>query len=106
MGYVEFDYTVMVYAIQNIWKEVRHRKNKKADPRVYWLAGDHMHLFLDKIDSLGFYLVDQYETLGKSIGFSETSVRRIIAFRRRFPDIVRVDPAVPWAEYRENKVPY
>ncbi len=106
MGYIEFDYTVMVKAIRNIWKEARHRKGKKADPRTYWLVGEYMYLFLDRIDSLGYYLVNQNETLGKSIGFSETSVRRIIAFRRRFPDIVRVDPGVPWAEYRENKVPY
>ncbi len=106
MGYVEFDYAVMVKAIQDIWKEAQDRKGKKADPRVYWLVGDYMYLFLHRIDNLGYYLVDQNETLGKSIGFSETSVRRVIAFRRRFPNIARVDPGIPWAEYRENKVPY
>lgn len=106
MGYIEFDYSVTTKVVENIWKGIQEHKGKKVDPRVYWLAGDYMLVFLRRIDSLGYYLVDQNETLGKSIGFSETSVRRIIAFRRRFPDIARVDPAISWVKYRENKMPY
>jgi len=62
--------------------------------------------FLHRIDNLGFYLVNQNRVLGAGIGMSESSIKRIIAFRKRFPDIARVNPTISWSKYRENKVPY
>ena len=105
MSHIEFDYLVTVKVIKDIWKTVQEGKGKKIDPRVYWLIGDRLMAFLRRIDNLGFYLVDQNKTLGESIGMSGSSVSRITAFRRRFPDIAQVDPGILWSEYRENKVP-
>ncbi len=106
MGYIEFDYSVTVRAIQDIRGTVQENKVKKADPRAFWLIGDILLAFLHRIDNLGFYLVNQNRVLGEGIGMSESSIKRIIAFRKRFPDIARVNPTISWSKYRENKVPY
>jgi hypothetical protein len=49
------------------------------------------------------YLVPQNQTIARDIGNSSSSVEKIIAFRRRFPDVAMVDPAIPWNRYRNNK---
>jgi len=106
MGYIEFDYSVTVKIIEDILKGIKENKGKRVDPRFYWLIGDLVLVFLSRIDSLGYYVVDQNDTLGKSVGLSGSSIRRIIAFRRRFSDIALVDPGIAWSEYRDNKVLY
>ncbi|HAA84971.1 MAG TPA: hypothetical protein DCE14_01290 [Kosmotogaceae bacterium] len=106
MGYIEFDYSVTVKIIEDILKGIKENKGKRVDPRFYWLIGDLVLVFLSRIDSLGYYMVDQNDTLGKSVGLSGSSIRRIIAFRRRFSDIALVDPGIAWSEYRDNKVLY
>jgi ABC-type glycerol-3-phosphate transport system substrate-binding protein len=106
MGYIEFDYSVTVKIIEDILKGIKENKGKRVDPRFYWLIGDLVLVFLSRIDSLGYYMVDQNDTLGKSVGLSGSSIRRIIAFRRRFSDIALVDSGIAWSEYRDNKVLY
>ena len=101
-----FDYSVTVKIIENILKGIKENKGKRVNPRFYWLIGDLVLVFLSRIDSLGYYVVDQNDTLGKSVGLSGSSIRRIIAFRRRFSDIALVDPGIAWSEYRDNKVLY
>ena len=103
LGYLEHDYKFMVNAVQAALGFVR--EDKPSDPRLYWLAGDAIVNFLNRIDEIGFYLVDQNDTIARDIGVSEVQVRKIKAFRRRFPRISFVDPSVPWARYRDNQVP-
>ena len=71
---------------------------------MYWLVGDNILRFLNRIDDVGFYLMHQNRTLRRDIGIGGSSVNKIIAFRKRFPNISKVDPAIPWSKYRDNKV--
>lgn len=103
LSYLEQDYKLMVNAVQSILGFAK--ENKRPDPRLYWLAGDAMVNFLNRIDEVGFYLVDQNNTIARDIGVSESQVERIKAFRRRFRRISLVDPHIAWAKYRGNKVP-
>ena len=67
--------------------------------------GDIIVRFLERIDDIGFYLLNQNRTLSRDIGVSETSIKKIVAFRKRFKKLSKVNPAIPWAKYRDNKVP-
>jgi hypothetical protein len=80
-------------------------ESKKLDPRVFWLVGDHILNFVKRIDDLGYYLLQQNQTLSKSTGISQSSLRKILSFRKRFSTISLVNPGISWAKYRDNKVP-
>lgn len=102
LDYVEHDYT----ALTNVLRELHsHSKTaRKYDPRSFWLIGDYIISFLQRLDSLGYYLVKQNETIARDISISESSLEKILSFRKRFPFISLVDPTIPWSQYRENKV--
>ncbi len=102
LSYVELDYATLIKSLRDIFHS---KKSKKTDPRLYWLIGDYIFTFLRRIDQLGYYLVRHNQTLAKSMGISESSVKKILSFRRRCLNISLIDPAIPWAKYRDNKVP-
>jgi hypothetical protein len=104
LSYLELDYATLVKTVRDTLMAVRSNTDKKKDPRIYWLIGDYIIAFLRRINDLGYYLVRQNQTLGKSIGISRTSVGKILSFRIRFSSIAIVNSAIPWAKYRENKV--
>ena len=79
-------------------------QQKKVDPRLYWLVGDNIIRFLERINDIGFYLIQQNKTLAGDIQISESSVEKIIAFRRRLKKFSMVNPEISWVNYRENKV--
>lgn len=78
---------------------------KRHDPRAYWLAAKALADFLDRLRQSGFYLVNQNKILGGALDSSESSVKKLLAFYRRFPELRLVDPATPWKKYRDNQVP-
>ena len=101
LAYLEKDYSILIKSI----RDTVSTKSKKIDPRLYWLMGDSIVRFLERIDDIGFYLLNQNKTLARDIGVSETSIKKIMAFRKRFKKLSKVNPAIPWAKYRDNKVP-
>jgi len=78
-------------------------KGRYRDPRAYWLAGKYLADFMDRLEGQGFYLVDVNETPARHLGLSETSIKRIISFYRRYPDPGRIDLSIPWSVYRDSK---
>jgi hypothetical protein len=100
--YVEADYTASITAVRAILAASSKAKGK--DPRVFWLLGDSVLRFLERINEIGLYLAQRNATLGRDAGISETSMEKILAFRRRYPRLSMVDPTVSWAKYRDNKV--
>lgn len=80
-------------------------RGKRHDPRAYWLAAKALADFLDRLRQSGFYLVNQNKTLGSALDSSDSSVKKLLAFYRRFPELRLVDPTIPWKKYRDNQVP-
>jgi len=103
LNYVEQDYSVLIKAIRE--SLLHSHSTSKKDPRVYWLIGDNLVRFLERINDLGFYLAGQNQTLARDLGVTARHVRRVIAFRKHFPNIRHVNPMIPWAQYKNNKVP-
>ena len=103
LAYVQQDYQLLIEAIRCILNMTFRVKN--SDPRLYWLVGDHIIRFLDRIDDIGFYLLEQNQTLARDTGISKVSIEKIVSFRRRFRRLSSIDPSILWSEYRDNKVP-
>ena len=91
LAYLEKDYSVLINSI----RDAVSAKSKKEDPRLYWLMGDIIVRFLERIDDIGFYRLNQNRTLSRDIGVSETSIKKIMAFRKRFKKLSKVNPAIP-----------
>ncbi len=104
LSYIAIDYSVLISTIQVFLGLLNNSKCKK-NPRIFWVIGDYIIAFLKRMDQLGYYLVQQNTTLGKSIGISESSVEKVISFYKRFSNIKLIDPSISWAKYRDNKVP-
>jgi hypothetical protein len=102
LTYLENDYTSLINSIRSIVSA--SSQSKKIDPRLYWLLADNIIRFLQRIADMGFYLVQQNRTLARDIGISESSVKKIVSFRRRFPRISLVNCSISWNKYRDNKV--
>ena len=103
LEFVERDYSVLIRSSRDTIE--MSSEKKRVDPRLLWLVGDNIIRFLERIDDLGFYLIQQNKTLARDIETSESSIKKIVSFRMRFPTLSTVDPAIPWARYRDNKVP-
>jgi hypothetical protein len=99
---VEVDYTVL---IETVHRFLGFSSKWRVDPRLFWLIGDTMLRFFELLDEIGFYLIQQNQTLARDIGISESSIRKILSFRKRFPGISMVDPTILWSKYRDNQVP-
>lgn len=103
LSYLESDYTILIKTLRETMS--RYFGSKRLDPRFYWLVGDYVINFVKRIEDLGYYLLQQNQTLAKSMGISQSSLKKILSFRKRFPKISLVKPGIPWAKYRDNKVP-
>ncbi|MFH0796070.1 MAG: hypothetical protein V2A65_03325 [Candidatus Omnitrophota bacterium] len=103
LAYIEKDYSLLIKSIQEVIAVAT--QNRRVDPRLYWLVGDNIVRFLERIDNLGFYLVQQTSVLARSVATSESFLQTLISFRLRFSNIFLVNPAIPWTKYKENKVP-
>ncbi len=103
LSFIETDYTVLLNGIKGLLSEAVIRNKKKTDPRLYWLLGENIIHFIERLDDLGFYIVKQNKTLAADIGMSESSIGKIISFRKRFSKISMLDPNISWSKYRDNK---
>lgn len=104
LAYLETDYGILIGAVKKCLTTNSAQK-RRADPRLMWLAGDHISGFLARLDETGFYLLRPSETLASHLGVSAGSIRKILSFRKRLPRLSMVDPKIPWSKYRENRVP-
>ncbi len=103
LSFIETDYTILLSDIRGLLSESAMRSKKKADPRLYWLIGENIIRFIERLDDLGFYLLGQNKTFAVDIGISESSIGKIISFRKRFSKISKLDPKISWSKYRDNK---
>ena len=104
LSFIETDYAILLSDIRGLLSEAATRSKKKTDPRLYWLIGENIIRFIERLDNLGFYLLGQNKTFAVDIGISESSIGRIISFRKRFSKISSLDPKISWSKYRDNKV--
>jgi len=102
LSFIEMDYTILINTIHSV---LSGSSKKKTDPRLFWLIGENIVRFFEHLEEMGFYLVQQNRTLSRDIRLSETSIKKIVSFYKRFPKISMIDPAIPWSKYRGNKVP-
>jgi hypothetical protein len=80
-------------------------RGRCRDPKAYWLAGRYLAEFFDRLETRGFYLVEKNKTPARHLGVSESSIRKMIAFHRRYADPRKIDPSISWSAYRENRAP-
>jgi hypothetical protein len=104
LRYIESDYAILISNICQLFYRISMEPKKKTDPRLYWLIGDNLIRFIERIGDLGFYLLKQNKTFAADIGISESSVSRIILFRKRFLKISAIDANISWSKYRDNKI--
>ncbi len=102
LGFVEVDYAVLIETVHRLFNL---SSKKGVDPRLFWLIGDAILRFFERLDEMGFYLIQQNLTLARDTGVSESSIKKILSFRKRFPRMSMINPAISWAKYRNNKVP-
>jgi len=103
LAFLEKDYFLLIKTVKDAATSTY--QNRRVDPRIYWLIGDGILRFLERVDDLGFYLVNQNDTLARDTNIAKSTIGRIISFRRRFPKLSMVNAAIPWTEYANNKVP-
>jgi hypothetical protein len=103
LDYIECDYRALVKILRELYSTAKSAQ--RFDPRIVWLIGDYVISFFSRLDALGFYLVNQNETIAHDISISKSSMQRILSFRKRFSSISFVDPSIPWSRYRDKKVP-
>ncbi|RZV40562.1 MAG: hypothetical protein EVJ48_01190 [Candidatus Acidulodesulfobacterium acidiphilum] len=103
LSFIETDYTILLGDIRGLLSEATMRSKKKADPRLYWLIGENIIRFIERLNDLGFYLLKQNITFAADIGMSESSIGKIISFRKRFSKISMLDQKISWSKYRDNK---
>ncbi len=102
LSYLEEDYSLMIQIIKDMIS--LSSRSRKTDPRLYWLVGDNIVRFLERIEDIGFYLIKQNSTFSRDIGISESLVKKIVSFRKRFSKLSMVNPTIPCARYKDNKV--
>mgnify|MGYP001087817623 CR=1 FL=1 len=102
LSFVEIDYTV---TIESVHRLLGFSSKKRVDTHLYWLIGNAILQFFERLSELGFYLIQQNQTIARDIGISKSSISRILSFRKRFPKVSMIDPTIPWAKYRDNKIP-
>ena len=103
LSFIETDYMILLGDIRGLLSEAAMRSKKKADPRLYWLIGENIIRFIERLNDLGFYLLKQNITFAADIGISESSIGKIISFRKRFSKISMLDQKISWSKYRDNK---
>lgn len=103
LNYLEADFSALIAAVKQC--VARASPGRAVDPRLMWLAADHIQQFLVRLDDAGFYLQSPSEALATHLGMAAGTIRKLLAFRRRFPRLHMVDPTVAWSKYRENKTP-
>jgi len=86
LAYVERKYTQTIRECKELLKRstFQKRANSKADTP--------------------FYLRNQCAFFARDLGLSQTSIWKIIRFRKKFPKKDLIDPTIPWSLYREGKV--
>ncbi len=100
--FIETDYISLVSRIRMIKETIDEQK--KIDPRLYWLIGETILIFLRHLDEMGFYLLHQNKTFARDTGISESSIEKILIFIRRFNELGEINPEISWNKYRSNKI--
>ena len=103
LSFIETDYMILLGDIRGLLSEAAMRSKKKADPRLYWLIGENIIRFIERLDDLGFYLLKQNITFAADIGISQSSITKIISLRKKISKISTLDPNISWSKYRDNK---
>jgi len=99
---IEKKYTQTIHACRKILKKPKSRK--RIDPEVYWMVGDLILKFMKDLERTPFYLCRKYVFFARDLGLSETSIYKIVRFRKKYSDKRLIDPALPWSLYREGKI--
>lgn len=94
LAVVELDYAALMAAVGRLIRPPG--RAAKVDPRVYWMAGDLIVAFFNRLDELNFYLDWQNKTIARDLHVSESFIKRVTSFRRRVPRLSMVDVSVSW----------
>ena len=98
---IEIDYRTTLAGVRQALASAG--TGKDLDPRAFWFAGKCLVEFVERLESHGFYLVGKNETPARHLSMSKSSVWKMMAFYRRYPDVFKIDLSIPWSVYRDNK---
>jgi len=103
LSWAETDYQLTVLAAKASLQQAT--RSFRRDPRAYWHMAFILDGFLRRLGNAGYYLPHFSTMFARDIGFSSSSMGKILLFFKRFPDPSELDPAVPWKRYRDNMIP-
>lgn len=78
------------------------RRDQGERARAYWRVGKAVRNFEATLDAAGFYLVSQTDTFARDLAVHPGSLRKILAFQKRFPEVDALDSQTAWMRYRER----
>ncbi|MEA3485687.1 MAG: hypothetical protein U9R03_03150 [Candidatus Aerophobetes bacterium] len=99
---VEKEYTQTIQECKELLK--KSTSEKRANSKVYWIIGDLILKFMRRLDHTPFYLRNQCAFFARDLGLSQTSIWKIIRFRKKILKKDLIDSTTPWSLYREGKV--
>ncbi|HEX7593527.1 MAG TPA: hypothetical protein VF429_05075 [Anaerolineae bacterium] len=79
------------------------RRDQGERTRAYWRVGKAIRDFEATLDAAGFYLVSQTDTFARDLALHSGSLRKILAFQKRFPEVDALDSQTAWMRYRERQ---
>jgi len=92
---VEKEYTRTIQECKGLLE--KSASEKRTHSEVYWAIGDLILKFMRGLKDTPFYLRNQCTFFARDLGLSETSIWKIIRFRKEFPEKDLIDSTTPWS---------
>ena len=90
-----------------VLKNIALRKEKKSVPAILmWNFGNEIFKLIGKLSEINFRWDNLYESLIRDLGVSDTTLERVITFRRYVPDINIIPDDVNWGALKGSPKKY
>jgi len=101
LSVIEKEYELLLRQCREILAQTKTSKGR-PDARLRWQLADKIHTFLNSsTKKIGVVLVNYVDALQRDLGISESELRYISRFYRKFGDPNDLDPRINWSKYRE-----
>ena len=98
---VEKEYLTLLKQCEDILSQTKTSKGR-PDARLRWMLAEKVSTFLDSsAKRLGVILVNYTDALQRDLGVSESELRYIFRFYRKYKNANELDDRINWSKYRE-----
>jgi len=97
----EKQYELLLQQCREILVQTKTSKGR-PDARLRWELADKIHTFINSSTrKIGVVLVNYVGSLERDLDISESELRYIFRFYRKYRDPNDLDPRINWSKYRE-----